>query len=148
MPYYAVGFGSWSDNGPGICIDGQRAKVAGPFKTPFQAWDAACDLQEGASMMCDFPYIFKSGPIKLSTLTKKIDYDEIVIQREYTGKQLVHQVRFKKDGERFDPQELFDMNNGECYSHYSQPKSRLARCRIMNKLRRQYGYRKSWDDYG
>lgn len=100
MPYYAVGFGHWSCSGPGFHMDGSRAKTAGPFKTAAQAWKAANTLQRGASMMCDFPFVFKSEPnMTLSQLTNKIDSGEYEFMQEYKGKRAIHVLRFKRDYE-------------------------------------------------
>ena len=98
-------------------------------------------------MMSDPPFVFEAGPIKLSTLAHKIDYDEYKVLEEYAGPDYVHRIRLTRPGERFDPMNLFYMNNGECWPYHTQPASRLARCKLINKCRRQYGYRKSWDDY-
>ena len=147
LMFYAIGFGKWSLNKPGLCIDGQSAKVAGPFKTSKQAWKAAGQLQQGASLMCDDPFVFESGPIKLSTLAHKIDYNEYIVLEAYTGRYYVHRVRLIKPIEGFDPMELFFMNNGECSPYYLQPSSRLARCKLLNHCRKKYGHRKSWSLY-
>jgi len=125
MPYYAVGFGKWHEYGyrkatesevakwrednPGkepkgdlmvkcAHYTGSNAKTAGPFKSAKTAWHAALRLHKGASMGCSFPYVFKAGAgLSLRKLAKSIDYDRVVIQKEYVTRQNVNVIKFAKD---------------------------------------------------
>jgi hypothetical protein len=164
MPYYAVGFGSWSAYGyrqateeeiikwknenpdkeepkefliRNVCYDGNSAKADGPFKTAKQAWNAASKLQKGASMMAECPFIFFSGQtLKLSTIVKKIDCQEYEVKDEYSGKESVHKLRFIKNY----PECLifWDKNHRqEIWVRGQTPMSRLARCKLINQERRK-----------
>lgn len=169
MPYFAVGFGSWSDYGyrhateeekqewkqknpdkdepeewlvRNVHYHGCSAKTAGPFPTPKKAWKAASDLQKGASMGADFPFIFKYGKsLNLNTLANKLDANEYVIQDEYVGKHYIHKIVFTRDYQRElgfinsqgQKQEIFLI--GE-----RTPASRLARKKLINKERNKYEY--------
>jgi hypothetical protein len=124
MPYYAVGFGTWHHQSPGCFMDGSYAKTAGPFRKAKQAWEAANKLQAGASMMANFPYIFKAGKgINLTQLANMIDR-EPVIQKEYSGERSVHVLRFTRDWE----EEIENQWRHEC------PSSLPARRRFRNMI--------------
>lgn len=164
MPYYAVGFGSWAAYGyrpatekeiekwreenPGkeepkeflvrnACFDGSSAKAAGPFETAKQAWDAASKLQEGASMMASWPFVFYSGQkLKLSTIIDKVDREDYEVKAEYAGKHHVHELRFVKDYQEY----LGFYDEKDSWQEFwvrgrRTPMSRLARCRLINKER-------------
>lgn len=166
MPYYAVGFGSWAaygyrqatekeiakwrEDNPGkeepkeflvrnACYDGSSAKVAGPFDTAKQAWEAASELQEGATMMASWPFVFKAGTgLKLSTLAKKIDYEEYITKAEYAGEDSVHEIVLTRDWQH---DLAYQDENGEWNSFWVRgkrtPASRLARCRMINAERKR-----------
>jgi len=166
MPYYAVGFGSWSAYGyrhateqeiaawkqenpdkeepkeflvRNACYDGSSAKAAGPFITAEQAWNAASELQRGASMMADIPFVFYSGQkLKLSTIINKIDSGEYEVKEEYAGKHNVHKLRFVREYQNY--LSFYDINN-TCQEFYVRggktPSARLARCRIINRERKR-----------
>lgn len=127
MSYYAVGFGSWHASGPGFHLDGQRAKVAGPFSNAKLAWKAANELQKGASMMCDFPFVFKGTNMSLATIAKKIDNEEYIVKVEYAGKHHVHQIRWKREYQ----EEILGK------WHSNQPSSIMARRRLINRMNRR-----------
>jgi len=164
MPYYAVGFGTWSAYGyrPATeeerqgwreanpdkeepedlsvrtaCYDGSNAKVDGPFNSANKAWKAVEKLQEGASMMSASPFIFKAPPgLKLSTLANKIDCEEYIVKALYAGKDVVHDIILTRD---FQRDLAYVDKNGEWHNFWVRgkrtPSSRLARCRMINKER-------------
>ena len=164
MPYYAVGFGSWSAYGyrpateqeiamwkkenpdkeepkeflvRNACYDGSSAKAAGPFNTAEQAWSAASELQRGASMMANFPFVFYSRQkLKLSTIAHKVDSEEYEVKEEYVGKNNIHKLRFVREYQDFLG--FYDAKGAwqEFYPRRGRvPSSRLTRCRIINKER-------------
>ena len=163
MLYYAVGYGSWTTCGyrdateeerqkwrednpdkeeppklfvRNLIMDGSSAKAAGPFKTAKQAWAAATELQSGASMMANPPFVFKSKSlIKPSVIAKKVDRDDILVKSEYQGKDCIHDVVLIR---RFERDLAYVSACGrlrDIYYRGTVPSSRLKRCRIINKER-------------
>ena len=171
MAFYAVGFGTWNEwlgrdatpeeiqkwveENPDKPVPeklfvrtghmhGSSAKAAGPFKTVREAWKMACKLQEGASMMADFPFIFEAGPqMKVSTVIRKVESlgcygAEMKVLSEYDGYMKkrtaggIHRIILKRP---FDTDKDNEEWFGEDSWRIDVPSSIHARRRIRNQMR-------------